>query len=178
MPCKVFIACSIDGFIARKDGNLDWLESVPQDSNSDFGYSTFMSQIDAIIMGRKTFEKVLSFKSWPYTKPVFVLSKSLKSLDPELESKASLLNKARLPEILRDLKLKGLSSFYIDGGKTIQSFLSEDLIDEMIITTVALLLGDGIPLFGFLKKGLDFSVIKTECLNSHMIQSTYKRTAL
>ena len=88
----VYIATSIDGYIAKKDGGLDWLNEVPNPDKSDFGFSNFMDSIDAIIMGRNTFEIVLSFGEWPYNKPVFVLSNTLKTVPDNLKNKAEILN--------------------------------------------------------------------------------------
>ena len=159
MKNSVFIATSLDGYIATEDGGLDWLENNPNPDGSDFGYNAFMDSVDALVMGSKTFEKVLSFESWPYGKPVFVLSSTLKSLPETLSGKASIVCEG-IPEITSKLHEKGYFNLYIDGGKTIQSFLKENLIDEMIITTVSVLLGSGISLFGSLAETRNFSVIK------------------
>ena len=143
----VYIATSLDGFIATSEGGLDWLDEIPKLEGNDYGYGEFMSGIDALVMGRKTFEKVLSFDVWPYDTPVFVLSRSKISVPTELENKIEIVNEN--PKILVDsLETRGYQNLYIDGGFTIQSLLKEDLIDEMIITRVPVLLGTGVPLFG------------------------------
>ncbi len=171
----VFIAKSIDGYIADKNGGLDWLHSVPNPNHLDIGYSYFMDKIDAIVMGRKTFDVVRSFDiPWPYIKQVFVVSKSLKSLEEEYVGKVELVS-GSLSEILKYIHSKGLQKLYIDGGTLIQSFLKEDLIDEMIISTIPILLGGGFPLFGELTKPMEFEHVKSEVFLKAITQDTYRR---
>ena len=174
MANYVYIATSLDGFIATKDGGLDWLMEVPNPEKSDYGFSEFISQIDALVMGRNTFEKVLSFGEWPYNKIVFVLSNRLTDIPEKLKGKAEVI-KGNLKTIINQLKTRGYNNLYIDGGKVIQSFLKEDLIDEMIITRIPVLLGDGIPLFNNLKQSLKFRHIKTEIFNNTLVKSHYVR---
>ena len=174
MTNYIYIASSLDGFIATKDGGLDWLNETPNPDQSDYGYAEFNSGIDAIVMGRNTFEKVLTFDSWPYDKPVFVLSNSLDSVPDDIAGKAEIV-KGDLRKLIDNLKKRGFQNLYVDGGRVIQSFLEEDLIDEMIITRVPILLGDGIPLFGKLKNSLKFSLKKTESFNETLVQSHYTR---
>ena len=171
----VFIARSIDGYIADKDGGIDFLHSVPNPDNLDIGYNAFSDQIDAIVMGRNTFEVVLSFNiPWPYTKPVFVVSSSLKSLPEDLTGKAELV-KGALSDILEHIHNKGNKILYIDGGSLVQSFLREDLIDEMIITTIPIILGGGVPLFGELPKPMEFEHVKSEVFLNAITQDSYRR---
>ena len=125
----VYIATSLDGFIAREDGGLDWLTGVPNPENSDFGFSEFMAGIDAVLMGRLTFETVRGFKPWPYAKTVFVLSNTLTKVPAGLEGKAEIVS-GSLAQVLGKLEGRGIKRLYVDGGKTVQSFLREDLIDE------------------------------------------------
>ena len=172
----VYLACSLDGFIARKDGSIDWLMDIPNPENSDYGFSDFMARIDGIIMGRNTFETVLSFGQWPYTKPVYVLSSTLKEVPPHLGDKAEVVQ-GDLPGIVASLKSKGINHLYIDGGRTIQSFLKQDLIDELIITRIPILLGSGIPLFVDMDRELKFELTQTEILNKDLVKSTYSRKA-
>lgn len=161
MPNIVYIATSLDGYIAKKDGGIDWLTEIPNPDGSDFGFSEFINDIDAIVMGRNTFELVLTFDGWPYTKPVYVLSSTLNSLPKKLIGKAELIKGDPL-SVVKELNAKKFYSLYIDGGKTIQAFLSLNLIDELIITQIPILLGGGIPLFGSLAKGQEFKLIKSE----------------
>ena len=171
----VYIATSLDGYIADKNDGLDWLESVPNPDNLDLGWADFMDRIDAMVMGRNTFEKVCSFDcDWPYSKPVFVLSNSLVSLPEEYKGKAELI-KGSLSEVLGNIHQKGHTQLYIDGGITIQNFLKEDLIDEMIITIIPILLGGGVPLFGELPEQMAFEHVKTEVMLNALVQNHYRR---
>lgn len=176
MPNTIYIATSLDGFIAREDGSVDWLMDLPNPGNSDYGFSVFFKSIHGIIMGRKTFETVLTFKEWPYPrkKPVFVLTNSLTKLPAGLPPLVELV-KGELKDIINALKNKGISNLYIDGGETIQGFLKEDLIDEMIITRVPILLGSGIPLFGKINAELKFEHVKTDVYNNILVKSRYTR---
>ena len=127
-----------------------------------------------MVIGRGTYEKVLSFPEWPYEKKVFVLSTSLKQIPGTLNEKATLV--AMKPaELLNYLSDKGFSNIYIDGGKVIQSFLREDLVDELIITKVPELIGTGIPLFGYLDNDLRFEHIKTNIYSDGLVKSQYER---
>ena len=171
----VFIAQSLDGYIADKNGALDWLFSTPNPEQIDMGYSEFINRVDAIVMGRTTFETVSNFDcDWPYTVPVFVLSNKLESLDPEYKGKVEIV-KGSIPEVLEQIHKKGYHSLYIDGGQVIQSFLKEDLIDEMILTTIPILLGGGYSLFGDLDKAMAFDLVKSEVFLDAIVQSSYKR---
>ncbi|WP_153913007.1 dihydrofolate reductase family protein [Shewanella sp. TC10] len=156
MSNVVFIATSLDGYIADKDNNLDWLHEIPNPEGSDMGFNAFMDRIDALVMGRNTYEKVMSFDcDWPYHKPVFVLSNTLTKVPAELADKVFIV-KDELLQVVAELNAKGFNELYIDGGVTIQNFLKQDLIDELIITTIPTLLGGGISLFGELAAPLKF----------------------
>lgn len=171
----IYIATSLDGYIAETNGNIDWLHAIPNPTGSDFGFTTFMEQVDALIMGKNTFETVCNFEGpWPYSKPVYVLSNSLKEIPAKLKDKSQLI-KGSPKEVLSQLKSKGIHKVYIDGGVTIQSFLKEDLIDEMIISKIPVILGSGIPLFSKLDKKLWFEHISTEVLLNQLVKSHYKR---
>lgn len=168
----VYIATSLDGFIADSNGGLDWLMNVPNPEGSDFGFAEFMERVDGLIMGRNTFEKVLTFGEWPYNKKVFVLSNSLTNIDDKLKDKVEIIN-GKLKALLKELNERGFSNLYIDGGRVIQNFMNEDLIDEMIITRVPVLLGSGIPLFGKLLKPINFSKVETTRLTEILVKSHY-----
>jgi dihydrofolate reductase len=171
----VFIAKSIDGYIAGVNGELDWLNSIPNPDNDDMGFLELMDEIDALVMGRATFETVCSFGvDWPYNKHVFVLSNSLKVIPEKLKEKASLLN-GDIKKILNIIHGKGYNKLYIDGGKTIQNFLKEDLINELIITTIPILLGGGISLFRELPESMEFNHKKTKVFLNQIVQSHYIR---
>ncbi len=174
MANYVYIAASLDNYIAAPGGGLDWLNEIPNPTQGDFGFAEFLKGIDAIVMGRNTFETVLGFDAWPYFIPVFVLSGSLNALPENAAGKAELI-RGEPVEVVRALGTRGFHNLYVDGGRTIQGFLEADLIDEMIITRVPILLGDGVPLFGKLPKDLNFRLVKTEPLNGILVKSTYRR---
>lgn len=174
MKTIVYIAQSLDGFIAKKDGDITWLEEIPNPDGSDFGFSDFMKKIDALLMGRNTYEKVLTFRFWPYEKPVYVISNTIKELPENLEGKVFIV-RGEILEILESLESKGLKSIYVDGGKLIQSFLSEDLIDTMIITTMPVILGEGLPLFASIGRELKWELVESQVLNKYAVKSEYSR---
>lgn len=175
MPNIVYIATSLDGYIADKHNNIDWLHDIPNPDGSDLGFSQFMSSIDALVMGRNTLEKVLSFDcDWPYSKPVFVLSNTMTSVPTGYEDKVFLVN-GELNTIVKELNGKGLQNLYIDGGVTIQNFLKEDMIDELIITTIPVLLGGGIPLFGELSEPLKFKHSQSNQMLDCIVQNHFIR---
>ena len=172
---RVFIATSLDGYIADKNGGLDWLQTVPNPDNVGMGFEEFMDGTDALVMGRKTFETVLSFGDyWPYKKPVMVWSSKLKEIPHSHKDKAYIGN-GTLSEILSQIHEKGFYSLYIDGGTTIQSFLKEDLIDEMVLTTIPVLLGGGSSLFAELPSELKFELIGTKTYLNQITQNHYRR---
>lgn len=170
----VFIATSLDGFIADIDGKIDWLNSIPNPDNSDMGYNDFITNIDAIIMGRNTFETVSKFEEWPYSIPVFVLSNNMKKISDENIGKVEFL-KGNTKDILNTIHQKGYFNLYIDGGKTIQNFLKEDLIDNMVITIIPKLLGGGVPLFSNLDNIIDFECVNSTLYNNKIVQNEFKR---
>ena len=173
MKTTVYAGTSLDGFIARKDGDIDWLVKF-QNKEAHDSYGKFITRIDAIVIGRGTYEKVLSFPEWPYNKKVFVLSTTLKQISDAVKEKVTPLS-MKPAALLNHLSDKGFSNIYIDGGKVIQSFLKEDLIDELIITKVPELIGMGIPLFGFLEHDLRFEHIRTEIYSHGLVKSYYER---
>ncbi|MET4695900.1 dihydrofolate reductase family protein [Endozoicomonas lisbonensis] len=172
----VYIATSLDGYIADRNHGLDWLHSTPNPDHDDMGFAEFISRIDALVMGRKTFEIVSGFDcEWPYPKPVFVLSNTLKSIPEHLQDKAFLIQGSP-EEVTSNLNQRGYQHLYIDGGTTIQQFLQQDLIDELIIARIPVVLGGGIPLFGTLEQSLSFEHIETKVHLNAIAQSFYKRS--
>jgi len=172
---SIFIATSLDGYISNKNGGLDWLQSIPNPENDDMGFVEFTNRIDALVMGRTTFETVIGFDvPWPYNKPVFVLSNKLKEIPKSHKDKAYLI-KGTLTEILKQIHTKGHERLYIDGGTTIRNFLKEDLIDEMVLTKIPILLGGGSSLFAELPNELKFELIGTKTFLNQITQNHYKR---
>lgn len=175
MANVVFIGTSLDGYIADSNGGLDFLQSVPNPEHNELGFPEFMESIDALLMGRKTYETVIGFGGhWPYSKPVFVLSNSLNSLPEQVKGKVELVN-GPIEEIVQQLNQRRFENLYIDGGKLIQSFLQMDMIDELIISKLPILLGGGTPLFGKLQSHLMFEHVETEVLLGAIVKSHYKR---
>ena len=171
----VFIAQSLDGFIAGKNGELDWLHAIPNPNLDDMGFNQLMEDIDAIVMGRTTFDTVCGFGGdWPYRKHVFVLSHSLNTVPDYLEGKVS-LTKGKPSEVLRYIHNQGYYRLYIDGGSTVQEFLKEDLIDELRITTMPILLGGGFPLFGEIESPMKFEHIESKLYLDQIVQNHYRR---
>ena len=171
----VYIATSIDGYIADRNNKLDWLQMVPNPDNIDTGFDDFLNSIDAIVMGRNTYESVLSMGiEWPYPKPVFVYSRNLKVVPDDLKERVSIIE-GTAGEITSELESKGYGRVYIDGGKTIQSFLEADLIDELIITKIPVLLGGGVPLFAALPEHLEFKLVSVDTLLDEMVMIRYRR---
>ncbi|WP_193014443.1 MULTISPECIES: dihydrofolate reductase family protein [Gammaproteobacteria] len=174
MNIIVYIATSLDGYIADKQGNIEWLTNIENPENSDFGFTDFLSEIDAIVMGRITFETIMGFDiKWPYSQPVFVLSDTLKKLPLSLPSNVNILS-GSTSEIVKTLKFNNYNRVYIDGGKTVQSFIGEGLVDELIITKVPILLGSGIPLFTSNNNKIEFTHYKTEVYLNSLVKSHYK----
>ena len=174
MPNYVYIATSLDGFIAERDGGIEWLTGLPDPEGGDFGFAEFMAGVDAVVMGRATFEAVVGSGVWPYEKPVFVLSTTLDDVPADFADKAEIL-RGDPRSIVAALRERGLDDLYVDGGRTIQGFLAADLIDELIITTAAILLGDGIPLFGRIGRALAFRAVSATMLSPNLTQSRYVR---
>jgi len=173
---SVYIATSLDGFIAREDGDIDWLnaanEEVPE--GEDCGFFAFFDSVDCLIMGRNTYEKVLSFGQWPYgEKPVIVLSRNEVKIPDSLPKSVSWSSES--PEDLSNrLMREGVKRAYVDGGKTIQRFLAEALIKDVTITVIPVLIGSGIPLFGKLEKDIQLKHVSTTAFNFGFVQSTYE----
>jgi dihydrofolate reductase len=171
MKVSVFIATSVDGFIARPDGRLDWL---PADGGEPHGYDEFMSTVDAVVIGRKTFETVQSYSTWPYEQRlVVVLSTQLSSV--KVPARASCELMAGPPnQIVTRLSERGIQHIYVDGGATIRGFLEAGLIQDLTITRVPVLLGAGIPLFGLLPHDVRLEHLATRSYRSGLVTSAYR----
>ena len=174
MRVSVYIATSLDGFIARRDGDIDWLPapSDPEDGE-DYGFSAFFDTVDCMVIVRKTMEKVLGFGVWPYEgKRVLVLSKTLAKAPPHLVGKVELCSKSPAALVAR-LENEGYQRVYVDGGKTLQSFIREDLVTDLTVTRIPVLIGDGLPLFGQLEHDVTLTHKATRSYPSGLVQSTY-----
>ncbi len=173
VKASVFVGTSLDGFIARIDGRLDFL---PPGGGEPHGYEEFMTTVDALVIGRKTYETVLAFDAWPYaTKPVYVLSTH--PLAPAPAGAAVELMAGPPAEIVSRLAGRGIRHVYVDGGITIQGFLRAGLVQRLIITRVPVLVGSGIPLFGALPHDIALRHVATRTYASGLVQSEYEVVA-
>ncbi len=170
MLASVFIGTSVDGFIARPDGALDFL---PADGGEPHGYHEFFASVDALVIGRKTFETVAAFSEWPYAdKPVVVLSSRKLDISKVPSSVEQMQGPPR--EIVVKLEARGIRHIYVDGGVTIQQFLREGLIQRLIITRVPVLIGKGVPLFGPLPKDIRLEHVGTRHYLSGLVKTEYR----
>jgi dihydrofolate reductase len=170
MQLSVFIATSLDGFIARQDDRIDWL---PANGGEPHGYVEFMATVDAVVLGRRSFEQVLKYEAWPYpTKPVIVLTSRPETVVAPKGAVCDAMCGTPL-EVVNRLADRGMKHLYIDGGVTVQRFLEAGLIQHVTITRIPVLLGSGIALFGPLSRDIRFKHIATRTFPSGMVQSQY-----
>lgn len=173
--CSVFVGVSLDGFIARPNGDLDWLMGEGGGDSAEYGYHDFIAGIDAIVMGRRTFEKVVAFDQWYYgNKRVVVLSH--RSIDLSLaQARGGVVEQmtGAPSDILSKLAATGARHLYVDGGITIQQFLRAGLIHRLIISRLPVLIGEGISLFGSLQQDIRLTHIATRSFPGGMVQSEY-----
>lgn len=173
---SVFIATSLDGYIARPDGSIDWLEAANKlvPPGEDCGFHAFMDSVDALVMGRNTFEKVLTFDAWPYgDKRVIVLASRPLAIPDRLPPSVSASSETPGALAAR-LAGEGVKRIYVDGGVTIQRFLAAGLIDDMTITVVPILLGAGRPLFGPCGKDIALEHLATKAYDFGFVQSSWR----
>jgi dihydrofolate reductase len=173
MTVSVFVGTSVDGFIARPNGDLDFL---PEGGGEPHGYTEFMASVDALVIGRKTFEKVLTFETWPYgDKRVVVLSS--RPVDLSAVRGGVVEQMAGPPaDIVSQLAAGGAHHLYVDGGITIQEFLRAGLVQRLMITRVPVLIGEGVPLFGALPRDIRLHHVATRHYPSGLVQSEYHVT--
>lgn len=177
--CTVFVGVSLDGFIARPNGDLDWLMGEGGGDSAEYGYNEFIAGIDAIVMGRRTFEKVLTLDKWYYgSKRVVVLSHQPLDLSAAQAHGGVVEVMAGTPAgVVSKLAASGAHRLYVDGGITIQQFLRAGLIHRLIISRLPVLIGDGIPLFGSLPHDVRLRHITTRTYPGGMVQSEYQIVA-
>ena len=175
MKVSAFIATSLDGYIARPNSDINWLmEADNLGGKEDYGYKEFSDTADCMVMGRNSMEMVMSFPEWPYEgKRVVVLSNTLKETPSQLKNKVELYS-GYLINLVTELKNDGCNRIYIDGGKTIQSFINEDLITDITITKIPILLGEGLSLFGKTKHDIKLKHIESKSYPSGFVKSTYE----
>lgn len=170
MKGSVFVGTSLDGFIARVNGDLDWL---PHGGGEDLGYDAFVATVDALVIGRNTFDRVMEFERWPYgEKAVYVLSS--RPLPPTPPGAKVERMSGAPADIASQLAARGVRHAYVDGGVTIQQFLRAGLIQRLTITWVPVLIGAGIPLFGATDRDIRLTHIATRQFASGLVQSEYE----
>ncbi len=177
---SVYIATTVDGYIAEKDGSVDFLEQYQSSASSedgDMGFADFLDSIDLLIMGRKTFDQVISFGEnlWPYgDRQVWVWSRSPSSVEiPKIRSNNVVGVSGEPRELLEMAQQKGFRHVYVDGGTTIKHFLLQGCIDDFILTRVPMLLGEGIPLFSEMQR-LSLEHVSTKSYPNGLVQSYYR----
>jgi dihydrofolate reductase len=168
---SIYIATSIDGYIARKDGTLDWLDRVG-DPDEDYGFRKLLDSIDGVILGRNTYEIAASVPDWPYTgKRLIVLSNTLEAVREGAE-----LFRGDLTQLTSQLHSDGIKHVWIDGGVTISQFLDLQMVDFITLSVIPVMLGAGIPLFSPIDKELSCQLVSSQSYPSGLVQSTYKVT--
>lgn len=178
IKCSVYIATSLDGYIAREDGNLDWLNAANNSvtEGEDCGYNAFIRSVDILVMGRKTYKAVREFEKWPYEdKSVIVLSSKTLNIPDELSTSVSSSSESP-SELCKRLAQKEQQHLYIDGGVTIQNFLKEKLITDITITTIPVMIGRGVPLFSQLNFDRDIALklVASKSYDFGFVQSRYE----
>jgi dihydrofolate reductase len=171
MMTSVFVGTSVDGFIARRNGKYDFLAAGEREPH---GYDEFIASVDALVIGRKTYETVLSFREWPYgDRLVIVLSSRPLDLSGIRGGRVEQMSGSP-SEIYSQLSARGVKHLYVDGGITVQEFLRAGLIQRITVTRVPVLIGDGIPLFGSLPHDIQLRHIATQTYTSGMVKTEYE----
>ena len=173
MQGSVYVAISLDGFIARRDGNLDWLMSADP-GEGDFGFDEFLSSVDALAMGRNTFDFVLGAGEWPYgEKPVFVMTH--RDLDLPVGFPGRVETFAGSPETFAiECDRRGIEKVYVDGGETVQAFIRAGLVTRIVTTRLPTLIGSGIPLFGPVDEDVNLRLVESRAFENGWIQDEYE----
>lgn len=175
MKKSIYIATSLDGYIARSNGELDWLPGASgTEPGDDCGFSEFLKSVDCIIMGRNTYDKVISFGRWPYGRTQVMVLTNRPIEIPEKLSEYVRSYSGTPEQIVPMLADKEFEHAYIDGGNVVQQFLKARLIDEMIITTAPVIIGSGISLFGAFEEDINWTLLGSRAHRGGLVQSRYK----
>lgn len=171
--CSVFIAISLDGFIARADGGIDWLTTVER-PGEDYGFGAFFGAVDTLVLGRKTYETALGFDAWPYAgKRVVVLTR-----DPSRAPRhGEELTSSELPALLERLGDQGARHVYLDGGVTIGRALAAGVVDELTVSIIPVLLGEGLPLAPHVGRDAGLTLLEHRAFPSGLVQLRYRVSA-
>ncbi|WP_460218874.1 dihydrofolate reductase family protein [Psychroserpens sp. MEBiC05023] len=170
----VFMAASLDGFVAREDNSLDWLMKFGVDENDD-SFEEFTKSMDALVMGSGTYKTVIGFDQWPYKMHTYVMSRTLsqKDVPEELQNKVTIKN-LNPKDLMTFLYKNDLINIYVDGGKLVQSFINNGLVNEITLTQIPILLGKGKRLFGELEKDIDLELINSKPMKFGFVQNHYR----
>lgn len=170
LEALVFLGLSVDGFIARPDGDLDWLTSRGE-AAGDAGFTPFVRSVDALLMGRGTYDAIAGMGDWPYLgRPVHVLSRTLQD---GADARVTAVHRS-LDDAVAALVAAGHRRVYVDGGRTVRAFLAAGLVTELTLSRVPVLIGAGPSLFGPLPGDVDLEHVRTEVLGGGMVQTTYR----
>ncbi len=169
MRCSIFIATSLDGYIARADGSIDYL-SIVERAAEDYGYADFFATVDTLIIGRNTYELALGFDAWPYGgKRLIVLTHG-----PREAKHGEEFHSGDPTALVARLSTEGAERAYIDGGAVIQQFLAARLVDDLTVSIIPVLLGEGIRLFGNTNGDLPLELAASKSFESGLVQLTYR----
>lgn len=172
----LYIAQSLDGFIAKPDGSLDWLTSMPMpESGGDYGYQELLNNVSATIMGRKTYEEIIDFGGdWPYIGiKSFVVTNNK---DYKIQSPDTYILTENLKDFVIDFKTQSEKDIWlIGGGELITNFINQELLDKMIISIIPMIIGEGIPLFAGNPKESNWNLTATKAFDSGVVNLTYEK---
>ena len=174
METIVYIATTLEGYITRPEGELDWLIDPDfVDEGEDYGFTKLLDSVSCVVMGRHTFESLMNAHEWPCgNKRLVVMTQSMSEL-PEHTPETVELFAGEPAELVNKLALEGESKVFLDGGQLIRSFNAKGLVDRLILTRVPVLIGSGVPLFGALKTDIKWKHIRTQSYKSGLVQSEY-----
>ncbi len=169
--CSVFIATSVDGCIARPDGRIDFLDGV-QLEGEDYGFAAFYASVDALVMGRGTWDVVNAFPEWPYEgKRVVVLTDR-----PAEPRRGETIASGGVVSLLERLHAEGVRRVYVDGGVVIRQFLAAGVVDDLVLSVIPVILGDGVRLFGAGVPELSLTLVESRSWPTGLVQLRYQRT--
>ena len=169
---KLYIASSLDGYIAGENGSIDWLFS-----DADYGYTEFYNSIDTIFVGRKTYEQSLTFEEYPYKgKKVYVLTHRAEAKKEKKTYNVEYIND-EIPKFVTSLIKQPIGNkdiWLLGGGEIVSLFLNADLVDEIILSVHPIILGKGIPLFNDIKKRVNLRLLESIPFKSGLVQLHYR----